>query len=108
MTSLLRDDVPLPIPDAASATITSWPRSAASRAIASPTTPAPTTRTCIAQSLLNHVHAVAGRDPAGRDHLGIDTAIGVREVLHERPRDRQIADAGAGLDLGRGAAPDAF
>ena len=46
MTSLLRDDTPVPIALSASATITSWPRSAASRAIASPTTPAPTTRTC--------------------------------------------------------------
>src|SRR5580693_1907576 len=36
------------MPPVASATVTSWPESAAVRAIASPTTPAPITRTCIA------------------------------------------------------------
>ena len=36
------------MPPVASATVTSWPASAAVRAIASPTTPAPITRTCIA------------------------------------------------------------
>ena len=58
--------------------------------------------------LLDHLDAVAGRDAPGRDHLGIDAAIGVIEALHERMRDRQVADAGAGLDLGRGAAADAL
>src|ERR1700751_4774076 len=47
MTSLLRDDTPLPMPLVCSATMTSWPFSAAARATASPTTPAPTTRTCM-------------------------------------------------------------
>src|SRR4051812_39528630 len=47
MTSLLRDDVPVPIAFAASATITSWPAIAAARPMARPTTPAPTTRTCM-------------------------------------------------------------
>ena len=47
ITSLLREDTPLPMPLVASATITSWPLRAAARATASPTTPAPTTRTCI-------------------------------------------------------------
>src|SRR3954451_11411187 len=47
MTSLLREDTPVPIAAAASATITSCPAIAAARATASPTTPAPTTRTCI-------------------------------------------------------------
>src|SRR5208282_1454624 len=48
ITSLLREETPLPMPPVASATITSWPRRVAARATASPTTPAPTTRTCIA------------------------------------------------------------
>src|SRR3954471_13790296 len=48
ITSLLREDTPLPMPPVASATITSWPASAACRAMARPTTPAPITRTCIA------------------------------------------------------------
>ncbi len=47
MTSLLREEMPLPMTEAASATTTSCPASAAARATASPTTPAPTTSTCI-------------------------------------------------------------
>src|SRR5450631_1125007 len=47
MTSLLRDEMPLPMAAPASATMTSAPVSAAARATASPTTPAPTTKTCI-------------------------------------------------------------
>src|SRR3974390_573133 len=50
MTSLLRDETPVPIAAAASATMTSWPAHAAARATASPTTPAPTTRICIDQT----------------------------------------------------------
>src|SRR5258706_127157 len=51
MTSLLRDEIPVPIAAAASATTTSAPERAAARATASPTTPAPTTKTCIEQDL---------------------------------------------------------
>src|SRR5216684_4671343 len=51
MTSLLREEMPVPMPDSASATITSCPASAAARATARPTTPAPTTRTCISPPL---------------------------------------------------------
>src|SRR5436189_6486127 len=47
ITSLLREETPLPMPPVASATLTSWPASAAARAIARPTTPAPMTRTCM-------------------------------------------------------------
>src|SRR3954468_6528127 len=47
MTSLLREDTPLPMPAVFSATMTEWPRSASARAQASPTTPAPMTRTSI-------------------------------------------------------------
>src|SRR5262249_53105312 len=39
------------MPPVASATMTSWPASAAVRATASPTTPAPTTRTCMLSTL---------------------------------------------------------
>src|SRR5262249_31834677 len=47
---LLREETPLPMPEVDSATMTSWPASAAARATASPTTPAPITRICIAVS----------------------------------------------------------
>src|SRR3954447_10272464 len=45
ITSLLREETPLPIPPVRSATMTPWPRMASARAIANPTTPAPMTRT---------------------------------------------------------------
>src|SRR5689334_6592969 len=51
MTSLLREEVMVPMALAASATMTSCPLSASARAHASPTTPAPTTSTCM--ELLN-------------------------------------------------------
>ncbi|HEX2136135.1 MAG TPA: hypothetical protein VHG30_09565 [Microvirga sp.] len=41
MTSLLREEIPVPMPSAASATMTACPRRASARATASPTTPAP-------------------------------------------------------------------
>ena len=59
ITSLLREDTPLPMPLVASATMTSWPFSAAARATASPTTPAPTTRTCISRALLASAYRAA-------------------------------------------------
>src|ERR1700687_6257183 len=43
ITSLLRDDVTVPMPSAASSTITSRPACASRRATARPITPAPTT-----------------------------------------------------------------
>src|SRR5580692_621477 len=57
MTSLLRDETPVPIAAAASATMTSCPAHAAARATASPTTPAPTTRICIDQTCNNSFSA---------------------------------------------------
>src|SRR6201995_4079895 len=51
ITSLLREEVPLPMWPSASATMTSWPVSAACRALARPTTPAPTTSPCIVSPL---------------------------------------------------------
>jgi len=62
MTSLLREDTPVPMPEAASATTTSWPAIAAARAIASPTTPAPTTNTCIQPTPRRPLRSVANRD----------------------------------------------
>ena len=46
LTSLLRLDVPDPMMDALSMIMTSCPHRASSRAIASPTTPAPSTAVC--------------------------------------------------------------
>src|SRR6476620_2379773 len=59
MTSLLREETPVPMPEAASATTTSCPASAAARATASPTTPAPITRTCI-RSARSQLHRQSG------------------------------------------------
>src|SRR4051794_33938526 len=50
ITSLLRDEMPVPMASAASATTTSCPACAAARATARPITPAPTTRTCISRA----------------------------------------------------------
>src|ERR1044072_4709845 len=47
MTSLLREEIPVPMAESASATTTSCPARTAGRPTASPTTPAPTTSTCI-------------------------------------------------------------
>src|SRR4028119_218788 len=58
ITSLLRDETPLPMPAVASATITPWPRSAIARAAARPTPPAPLTR----HSTLRKPHGARGRD----------------------------------------------
>src|SRR5580704_12009456 len=58
ITSLLREEIPVPIAPAASATTTSAPVSAAARATASPTTPAPTTKTCIEKRLYRILSAM--------------------------------------------------
>ena len=49
---------------------------------------------------------IAHGDRSGVHHLAIDAAIGVTEALHQRVRDREVADAGVGIDVGRGAAHD--
>src|SRR5580698_3496612 len=49
------------MPPVISATVTSWPASAAVRATASPTTPAPITRTCIAFPPSCHFEACFAR-----------------------------------------------
>src|SRR4051812_21659204 len=82
MTSLLRDDVPVPMPSAASTTITSRPASASARAMARPTTPAPTTRQSI-RSTVSIDSGLAGDPLFGRgadrpqrgaagDHVGVE------------------------------------
>ena len=50
ITSLLREETPLPMPPVASATITLCPRRASARATASPITPAPMTKTSMTAS----------------------------------------------------------
>src|SRR5262245_19390996 len=79
MTSLLREDTAVPMPEAASATTTSWPAIAAARATANPTTPAPTTSTCI-RSTRSHLHRKA------RVILG--------QRVHGRFRARHIVELG--------------
>ena len=59
ITSLLRDDVSVPMPSAASSTMTSRPARASARATAKPTTPAPTTT----QSTHSKRHLPAGIGP---------------------------------------------
>src|SRR5215213_739605 len=82
MTSLLREEIPVPIPFARSATITAWPRWASARATASPTTPAPTTRAYMAgprsRALSRDRHL-----RRGRAHVGVDVVFEALEVLVE-------------------------
>src|ERR1700722_13148858 len=98
ITSLLRDEMPVPIAAAASATITSCPDIAARRATASPTTPAPTTKTCIQQTETPrfdsgdclYAGALFRRDPhLGRRRLdvGIDVGFVFDEVLLEHAHE---------------------
>src|ERR1700733_3775407 len=49
---------------------------------------------------------VANAKCAGRNHLGIDAAIGVTEPALQRVRDFEIADRGIGIDVDGGAALD--
>src|SRR5437773_1570977 len=79
MTSLLREDTPVPMPEAASATTTSWPAIAAARAIASPTTPAPTTSTCIHPT---------------RSYLNRKPRVILCQRAHSRFRARHIIELG--------------
>src|SRR4051794_10292140 len=79
ITSLLRDEMPVPMASAASATTTSCPACAAARATARPITPAPTTRTCISRAQKSEGRPL-GRPPSGRHtrcrSLGGDTHLG--------------------------------
>src|SRR5579875_3953102 len=99
MTSLLREEVSVPIPSAASSTITSRPASASARATASPTTPAPTTT----QSTLSMAApsdqppaAILPRFEPGRKRLPVPAdhrAVGAHNrVLAEMPRQLHQAE----------------
>src|SRR6266576_2029982 len=79
MTSLLREEIPVPTPEAASATTTSWPATAAARATASPTTPAPTTSTCIRPT---------------RSYLNRKPRVILGQRAHSRFRARHIIELG--------------
>src|SRR4051812_44893362 len=100
ITSLLREDTPLPMPPVVSATITPWPRKASARAIASPTTPAPMTRMSMSGpqcQVLNAKRRLESRRfcrfdntsflsrdrhlRGGGAHVGIDMALEALEVL---------------------------
>src|SRR6516164_8406686 len=80
MTSLLREEMPLPMTEAASATTTSCPAIAAARATASPTTPAPTTSTCIALP---------------RSHLDRKPGVVLGQRAHRRFGARHVVELGA-------------
>src|SRR5664279_3757800 len=47
-------------------------------------------------------------DLAGANDFGIDPAVGMAEIVHERARYGHVADASVGIDLGGRAALDAF
>ena len=51
---------------------------------------------------------VADGDLAAGDDLGIDAAVGVAEIVHQRARNRHVADAGVGIDLRGRATLDAL
>ena len=48
-------------------------------------------------------YRIAESDFASRDHLGIDAAIGVIEIVQKRARNCQVADSGLRIDVGGGA-----
>ena len=73
ITSLLRDEVSVPMPSAASRTITSRPASASARATARPTTPAPTT-TQSTDSTRSSLAQSATRKRGLKTQRGIGTA----------------------------------
>src|SRR5450759_1119048 len=45
-------------------------------------------------------NGIADRDVAARRHLGIDTAVGVSEALHQRARNGEVANAGIRINVG--------
>src|SRR5262249_61851635 len=61
-----------------------------------------------AWSVLDNLDPVARRDRAAGDDLGIDAAIAMAASPEQAVRDRQVADAGAGLHIGGGAPLDAL
>src|SRR5215467_9461394 len=68
--------------------------------MASPTTPAPTTSTCmISASARDGGDRVADGNRAGGDDLPIDAAIGMPKGSQQRLRNGEIANAAARLDV---------
>ena len=53
-------------------------------------------------------HGVADGDLAAGNNLGIDAAIGMAEIDHQRAGNGQVADSDVGIDLGCRATLDAF
>src|SRR5262249_40919286 len=51
---------------------------------------------------------VPDRDFSTLHHLAINAAIGVTECPHQRVRDREVANAGVGVDVCRRTAHDAL
>src|SRR5215470_3757794 len=77
--------------------------------MASPTTPAPTTSTCmISASVRDGGDRVADRNRAGGDDLPIDAAIGMPKGSQQRRWNGEIADAAARLDVRCRATNDTF
>src|ERR1041384_160650 len=79
ITSLLRDEVAVPMPSAASSTTTSRPACASRRVIARPTTPAPITT----HSTLSIRGPGQGIDRSGSG--AIDAACGLANAENSRP-----------------------
>src|SRR5947199_5016470 len=95
MTSLLREDTPVPMPEAASATTPSWPAIAAARAIASPTTPAPTSNTCIQPAPRRASRSYRPTPRRGsRSYLDRKPGVILRQRAHSRLRARHIIELG--------------
>src|SRR5713101_6214931 len=96
ITSLLREEMPLPIPDDCSAITTSWPASAAARATTSPMTPAPMTRICMEVNVARMERSVirvrvAACRPTARVSLRSTRATSLRALLR---RDAHLRRGG--------------
>src|SRR5262252_3785042 len=77
--------------------------------MASPTTPAPTTSTCmISASARDGGDRVADGNRAGGDDLPIDAAIGMPKGSQQRLQDGEIANTAARLDIRCCATNDAL
>ena len=44
----------------------------------------------------------------GASHLGVDTTVGVVEILQQRARNTQVADAGIGVNICCGTTLNTF
>src|ERR1041385_2438203 len=55
-----------------------------------------------------YLYLIASPNLTTVDHLGVNAAIGMAEIPHQRIGDLEIADAGVRIDIGGGATHDAF